>query len=364
MSALFGMGGEQGNVGKLLKIVFGLLLAIVLLAGGAVGYVWYGMQPAAASGQELKITVDSGMRPAQIADLLEQNGIIRNGTFFQYYLKYKKEGSKFKAGPYAMKPGMTYDDIIAKLNAGDVIPDEMIRFTIPEGFTIAQMADKLSQEGFVDRETFLRLADDPQPAEGKFAKFIPDDDGLRHRLEGYLFPETYEFKKGSTEADMINRMLQELDKRLEKELPADWEQKLAALNVDFHQLMTIASLIEREVVVDEERALVAGVIYNRLNKGMMLQIDATVQYLFDQQKERLLNKDLKIESPYNTYLHEGLPPGPISSPSLASIQAALDPEPSDYLYYVTKKDGTHKHLFAKTYKEHLRNIQKSKKSAK
>jgi len=131
----------------------------------------------------------------------------------------------------------------------------------------------------------------------------------------------------------------------------------------FHDLLTIASLVEREVVVDEERALVAGVIYNRLEDGMKLQIDATVQYSLDKPKQRLYEKDLLIDSPYNTYEVEGLPPGPIASPSLESIKAALYPEKSEYFFYVTKKDGSQTHLFAKTYKEHLRNIDKSNQSA-
>jgi UPF0755 protein len=130
-----------------------------------------------------------------------------------------------------------------------------------------------------------------------------------------------------------------------------------------HELLTIASLVEREVVIDEERALVAGVIYNRIEDGMMLQIDATVQYSLDKPKERLYEKDLLIDSPYNTYKVEGLPPGPIASPSIASITAALYPEESDYLFYVTKKDGSQSHLFAKTYEEHLKNIEKSKQAA-
>ncbi|MNZ86552.1 putative aminodeoxychorismate lyase [compost metagenome] len=191
---------------------------------------------------------------------------------------------------------------------------------------------------------------------------VPDNDQLHQRLEGYLFPETYEMKKESTEEDIIKRMLMELDRKL-AELPEDWQLVMEEKNLSLHELLTIASLVEREVVVDEERALVAGVIYNRMKDGMMLQIDATVQYSLDKPKERLYEKDLQVDSPYNTYKVEGLPPGPIASPSIASIQAALYPEDSDYLFYVTKKDGSQSHLFAKTYKEHLKNIEISKQTA-
>lgn len=156
----------------------------------------------------------------------------------------------------------------------------------------------------------------------------------------------------------MQRMLEEFQTKINS-IP-DLEAKLQEKNLSLHELLTIASLVEKEVVVDEERALVAGVIYNRINQDMKLEIDATVQYLLDRPKERLFYKDLKVKSPYNTYLNKGLPPGPIASPSLRSIEAALNPEASEYLFYVTKKDGSSGHLFAKTYKEHQQNIAKSK----
>ncbi|MFS0839812.1 endolytic transglycosylase MltG [Paenibacillus sp. 1P03SA] len=192
---------------------------------------------------------------------------------------------------------------------------------------------------------------------------IPADAKLKHKLEGYLFPDTYDIPKDATEQKLITLMVDQLDKRLQN-LPADWKDKLKASGLTFHQMMTIASLIEREVVVDEERPLVASVIYNRLKIKQPLQIDATVQYALGKQKERLLESDLKIESPYNTYKNPGLPPGPIASPSLASIKAALYPAESKYFYYVTKKDGSQGHLFGETYAQHLANIEKSKQTEK
>lgn len=350
-------------MGKWIKATFWILTVIVLLVIGGAVYVWSQMQPPAASEQSVEMTIEKGVGTSGIADLLKQKGLIKNSFIFKSYLKLKNEGSKFQAGNYALRPGMSFDDIISKLNRGDVIPDEMIRFTIPEGYTVMQIADKLSADHVVDKDVFLRLIDTPADFQTSYIGAIPADAKLKHKLEGYLFPETYELKKGSTEKDIVARMLEELDKKLSK-LPTDWEQKMSDRKLTFHQLMTIASLIEREVVVDSERPLVAGVIYNRLAQNKPLQIDATVQYLFDKPKERLFNKDLKIESPYNTYLHGGLPPGPIASPSLASIEAALNPESSKYLYYVTKKDGSQTHLFAETYKEHLDNIKKSKQTAK
>ncbi|WP_054958102.1 endolytic transglycosylase MltG [Paenibacillus dakarensis] len=338
------------------------VLVLLLIAGGAIFYAWNGMKPVASSDTPVEFTIEPGTRTVQIADTLEEKGLIKNALLFKGYLKVKNEGSRFMAGTYEAKPGVTYDQLISMLNNGEVKPEEMMRFTIPEGYTILQMSETISGESGLDAKQFVKLADESTGWNAAIINEIPKDQELRHHLEGYLFPATYELPKDSTEQDVIQVMLSQMEKRL-GEIP-DWEKLLEQRGLTLHELLTVASLVEREVVVDKERALVAGVIYNRLDKDMKLEIDATVQYLLDKPKERLLYKDLEVDSPYNTYRNKGLPPGPISSPSLASIKAALEPEKSDYLFYVTKKDGTQEHLFAKTYKEHLENIEKSKKMAK
>lgn len=332
-------------------------LAIALAGGGF--YIYRCLQPAEASGQTVRVTIPQGTGTRQISAILQEKGLIRNAAVFSCYLKIIGQGSRFQAGVYDMKPGMPLEEIIGKLNRGDVAREEMIRFTIPEGFTLQQIAERLGGLGIVDATTFMEEADHYPGTLSGAAANIPDEPALRHRLEGYLFPETYELKKDSTGVDIISRMLSELDKKLAS-LPPDWREQLKSRGITFHQMMTVASLVEREVALNEERPIVAGVIYNRLELGMPLQIDATVQYLLDKPKDRLLEKDLEIESPYNTYRHTGLPPGPIASPSLASIRAALYPQKTPYLYYVTKKDGSKGHLFAVTYEEHKRNIAASK----
>ncbi|RRJ67890.1 endolytic transglycosylase MltG [Paenibacillus oralis] len=340
-----------------------ILIVLVIAAAGAAGaYVYTGMQPVKASELAVKITIEPGTGTGEIADSLEEQGLIKNSLLFRFYLKWKSEGGRFQAGVYEFKPGATYDEIIARLNSGDVVKAEMVRFTIPEGFTVKQMADKLSEEGAVDKDAFLKVAGEASGLNSELLKDIPQNAKLTYRLEGYLFPETYELKKGSTERDIAERMLQETEKRL-NEIP-DFGKKLEQRGLSLNELMTVASLVEREVVVDGERSIVAGVIYNRLAQHMKLEIDATVQYVLDKPKERLLNSDLRsVDSPYNTYLYEGLPPGPIAAPSLKSIEAALAPTASEYLFYVTKKDGSGEHLFAKTYAEHLKNIETSKAMA-
>ncbi|MCE5171757.1 endolytic transglycosylase MltG [Paenibacillus profundus] len=346
------------------KVLLAIILVVALAAGGGTWYIWNGMKPLPKEERDITVTIDQGTGTAKIASQLEAEGVIRNALIFKGYLKWSKEGTRFQAGTYAFQAGTTFDEIIAKLNQGDVVPEEMIRFTIPEGFTIEQVADTLSKDGIVDKAEFMQLADDTAwlTDTSSMVQAIPDNDKLRHKLEGYLFPETYELKKDSSAKDIITRMIQETEKRLTEASPS-WETDMKKQGLTLHELMTVASLIEREVVVDAERGLVAGVIYNRVGEGMKLQIDATVQYALDKPKERLYYKDLEIDSPYNTYKIEGLPPGPIAGPSVASIEAALHPKQSDYFYYVTKKDGTGSHLFAKTFAEHQRNIEKSKQTA-
>ncbi|WP_258881651.1 endolytic transglycosylase MltG [Paenibacillus sp. sptzw28] len=367
-------GGEKPVAGEIrrtgptrrkitLWVILILLAFILICAAGIAFYIWNGLRPA-PSGEAKQIELKNGMSPFQFAEALEKQGIIRNAFIFKYYLRYKHEGPRFQAGVYELKPGMDKDAIIANLNAGETVKRESMRFTIPEGFTVEQIADTLSKAGYVDRTAFIKLADtDRTWGDAQAVRSIPKNAKLRHRLEGYLFPETYELSRDSKPEDIIIRMLEELDRKLDT-LPENWEETMAERKIDFHQLLTIASLIEREVVVDDERPLVAGIIYNRLAKGMPLQIDATVQYSLDKPKERLFEGDLKVDSPYNTYKIKGLPPGPIASPSLKSIEAALYPAKTDYLFYVTKKDGSHEHLFARTLQEHNRNIAQSLETAK
>lgn len=355
----------------MLKIIKTLLILALAAAAAVAGLGYYAMEqlkPAAAAQEEVIFTIPQGTTSVGIARILEEHGLIRNALIFSYYLKMKNIGTGFQAGTYAMTPGTAIPDIIAKLNAGETVKEETIRVTVPEGYTAKQVVGLLAAEGF-DAEELAALMNDvekfravPAGMAGEETPLraggIPANEAYPYALEGYLFPETYELPKDETAFGAVARMVRELDRKLEQ-LPEDWEKQLEANGITFHEMMTIASLVEREVVADHERALVAGVIYNRLSINMPLQIDATVQYALDEPKERLFEKDLQVDSPYNTYRIAGLPPGPIASPGLASIEAALYPEPSEYLYYVTKKDGSGEHYFGKTYDEHLANIRKS-----
>jgi UPF0755 protein len=360
-----GSRGEHVEAVKWVKTILWTGFVIVLLIiAGAVGLWWYvgqSLQPAAVSAEPRSIQISPGMGTTQIAQKLEREGLIRDARVFSYYLKYKKQGDKFQAGQYEMTPGITVDTIIDILNRGLIVKEQGIKLTVPEGYTVSQIADKVSQQFGMDPAIFMQTAQQHTGFSAQAFSQIPGNSQLRSRLEGYLFPETYEWKKDIKAEDMIDQMMLELDKKLGL-LPDNWRQTISSQGQSFHQIMTIASLIEREAVLEEERPLVGSVIYNRLKKGMPLQIDATVQYLFDKPKDRLFEKDLQTESPFNTYLHTGLPPGPIASPSLASIKAAIFPADSRYLFYVTKKDGTKGHYFAETFEQHQQNNALSKKN--
>lgn len=350
---------------KVRNVLVTLLILFLFVAGTGIGvgaYVLNSLQPT-EPGEELHFTIESGMHSSTIAEELEAQGLIHNAFIFKFYLRFKDQGNRFQAGEYVLEPGMEIDEIIEKFNTGDVYQEPMLKFTIAEGRTFSQITDALSQSGVIDRTVFLNLTSDPAHYEGTLAAQIPAERPYKAMLEGYIFPTTYELPEASTDQEIVAHMFGELERRL-ADLPSGWEQQLETLGLNFHELLTVASLIEREVVVDEERPLVAGVIYNRLNQSYPLQIDATVQYALDEPKERLLYADLEVDSPYNTYANSGLPPGPIASPGLESIKAALYPETTEYMFYVTKKDGTSEHYFSKTFAEHEANIEKSNENAK
>lgn len=312
-----------------------------------------------ASKKAVDVTVAAGDSTRTIVDKLAQAGAIRNATLFYYYVRATGHGPDFRAGTYTISLDSTRSEIVSILTGKQVGFFKRMKFTIPEGFTVKQIASRLAAKGYVNQEEFLALMQQPGTFDSQALNALPTDSKQIARLEGYLFPDTYVLPIDSTEKEIVQTMVSELDTKL-GELPNGWKQEMAKRKLTLHEVLTVASLIEREVVVEEERPIVASVIYNRLAIGQPLQIDATVQYLLPEQKARLLYSDLKIDSPYNTYKVKGLPPGPIANPSLASIKAALYPASTKYFYYVTKKDGTSAHLFAATYAEHLTNIAKSK----
>ncbi|OWA36561.1 aminodeoxychorismate lyase [Saccharibacillus sp. O16] len=340
-----------------------LVLIILLLIASVGSFIYASMKPMPASKEAVTLEIAEGTGTSGIADQLQEKGLIRSALLYKVYLKMEKQGDAFKAGSYSLNPGLDYAEITKVLNGGEKVTQKTsVKVTIPEGLTVSQIADRLAKAGGWDAKTIRQLTREPNQFADVLPDGVPSEEGLKYALEGYLFPDTYEFSTEASPEDVVRRLVKETTTKLESIPNFDALLKKRGLNV--HQLLTVASLIEREAVVDAERPLIASVIYNRLDKPMKLQIDATVQYALGKQKERLLYSDLEIDSPYNTYQHEGLPPGPIAAPSLKSIEAALQPEASDYYFYVTKKDGSGKHLFAETFKQHQQNIETSKAGGK
>jgi len=289
--------------------------------------------------QPVHVVIQEGDSASRIAEKLHASGVITSATIFRFLSWVQGKQGSFKAGHYLLYPGMRYGEVFALLEEG---PNYQVRLTVPEGYTLRQTAERVQEVTGIPVDEFLQVA-----SSGEFeVSLLPPERG--HDLEGFLFPKTYDLPGEVTAAQVIEAMLQQFERETAR---LDWS-RAEKLGVTPYQILIIASMIEREAVLDEERPLVAAVIYNRLRLNMPLQIDATVQYALPEWKETLTYEDLKTPSPYNTYLHRGLPPGPICSPGLASIRAALEPAGVDYLYYVAVGEG--RHFFTSDYQEFLK----------
>ncbi|GIV07398.1 MAG: aminodeoxychorismate lyase [Fimbriimonadales bacterium] len=326
------------------------LLALLLIALGVFG-LWFYQQtrPLSATFQPQLVRLREPMDADALAQRLHERKLIRNPRLLAWQLK-RKGKAQIAAGDYEFSPNQSMFEI-----AEILIHERFTRnwVTIPEGWTIARIAERLSERGVADQEEFLQLCQQPQRF-NDVGMPLPKD----LHLEGYLFPSTYRLPPGTGAEQAIRTMLH----TTRQQVYLRYKDAIHQRGLTFHELLTIASMIEKEVLHDDERPRVASVIYNRLKIQMPLQIDATVLYGMGYWKERVLHKDLRHPSPYNTYLNRGLPPGPIANPGLASIRAALQPERTEYLFYVAQSDGYHR--FSRTYEEHLRAIREIRAARK
>lgn len=282
------------------------------------------------------IQIPKGASSKKIAKILHENGLINNTYYFLFYSKLSGQDSKFQYGDYTLNTGMTEEEI-SNILVTQGAKRETLKFTIPEGYSIQQIAKKLANEKICKESDFMEAVNSVS-YDYKFIDQIPD---RNIKLQGYLFPSTYEIYKDATAKDIVSIMLKQFDKVFKEE----YYEKAQALGYTVDEVITIASIIEREVRVDTERETVAGVIYNRLKIGMKLQMCSTVMYALDKPRDRLLYADLDIDSPYNTYLYPKLPIGPIANPGQRSIEAALFPTDTDYLYFSLKDPETGEHEF-------------------
>lgn len=289
--------------------------------------------------KHIKIVVSSGMRAKEIGSLLESKGVISNSNRFWLMAKLNGNEKKFMAGKYNFHEGMKTEAVLAKLVEGEV--DEL-EFVIPEGFTVKDIAKRLDEEGIVEEEEFLAKAKAFCPFD-----YIEKNAEASYYIEGFLFPAKYKVTNEATTEDILNMMSNAFDERLTD----DMKKRAEELDISVYELVTLASLVEKEAKYKEDQAVIAQVFFKRLEIGMPLQSDATLQYLMDAPKEDVTISDTKLDSPYNTYQNYGLPPGPVANPGLDAINAVLYPSDTDYLYFVADRDG-HNH-FTNTYSAHL-----------
>ena len=319
------------------------LVGLALVAAAAVGVWWVLFRPVSSveSGRAVTVVVPKGASSDAVAALLVAKGVVSNPTMFRIRAYSLGAIGSLKAGTYELKTGSDYDGVIRRLESGPLVVYANV--TIPEGWTIEQIAKRVEAKTGISASEFTSLA---TTGRSKFDfAFLSEDH--TSSLEGYLFPKTYVVRKGSTATDLIRMMLTQYG----AETSALDLTYAHSKNLTLRDVTTIASIIEHEVSLDKDRPLVASVIYNRLHSRMRLQLDSTVEYVVGG-KPRLSLQDLKTPSPYNTYLHQGLPPGPIDNPGIASLRAAAAPANTAYLYYVlTRKDGSQS--FAVTYQQFL-----------
>jgi UPF0755 protein len=339
------MNRPAGCIIKLLGFI--VLVGILTSIAVYIVYQQYLEQlrtPADPNGDPVTFVVEDGWSLYKTALELENNGLIKDHRILKIYSRLSSDPVVVKSGEYLISPSTPPVSILGTLMAGDVITYSI---TFPEGLTVTEMARRWETSGYGTEAAFLNAI-----KHYRHARISYPETGW----EGYLFPDTYVFNKPFNENVVIDMMIN----RLERVLRREWLVAAAEVNLNKHQVLTLASLIEKETRVDAERPLVSSVFHNRLNKRMLLQCDPTVIYAMgDQYQGQLLRKHLSFDSPYNTYVYPGLPPGPIGAPGEASIEAACFPADSRYFYFVANSGGGH--TFSRTLAEHNRAVQRYRK---
>lgn len=316
--------------------------AAVAIAAFAAFVAWFGYaayRDRSAPATETHVVVLQGSTFADVARQLAAAGAVDNVLSFRLLARLRGQEADVRAGEYRFAAHQTQDEILRALVSGGA--QVAVWVTIPEGFTARQIAQRLERDGVGPAAEFARAFDrDTIVVGGRRTK----------NLEGYLFPSTYLVPLGASPADVERQMTGEFF----RQLPADAAARARALHVTVPQAIAVASLVEREAKIEADRPLIAGVIYNRLRLGIPLEVDATIEYALPEHKAALSFADLKIDSPFNTYTHAGLPPTPIANPGRPSLEAALHPSKTDFLYYVYCGGG--RHAFAKTLAAHQANV--------
>lgn len=347
-------GYEAKTVRKIFFFIF-LAFIIVFVSVGLYGYKYItsALEPVDPANEEtIDIDIPLGSSSSTIANILEENGIIKNARIFRFYVKFKNF-SDFQAGEYSLSPSLSLDEVLETLESGKVIEEANYVVTIPEGKTIEEIAEILSEELPIIKDEFLEVTEDEEYVKQlieQYPSLLTEDilnSEIRTPLEGYLFAATYSFYENEPSIQSIIEQM--LNKTVEVIQP--YHESIEELDLSIHETLTMASLVEKESRTEEERQKIAGIFYNRLAEDMPLQTDPTVLYALGEHKERVLYEDLEIDSPYNTYKYADLPVGPISNFGENSLEATLYPEKSDYMYFLHDYDG--EIYYAETHDEHI-----------
>jgi UPF0755 protein len=324
-----------------LMTVGAICIALLALAAAAWDMSRFAAAPAAAGGAEAVLTIPAGQPLAVTAGELERLGLVRSALKFRVLARWEGYDRRLKAGEYALTPALTPLEILAIMEKGLV---RLHRLTVPEGLTIAQVAELIDRTGLAAGADVLARATDPAQTR---ARGIAAD-----TLEGYLFPETYLFPKTVTADGILSAMVA----RFRAVFTPEWERRAVEIGLSAHQAVTLASIIEKETGDPSERPLIAAVFHNRLKRGMRLETDPTVIYGVKNFDGNLTRRHLETPTPYNTYLIKGLPPGPIANPGKDSLRAALYPAQSDFIFFVSRNNGTHQ--FSTNLADHNRAVQR------
>lgn len=300
---------------------------------------------------DIVVDIPTGSTSSQIADILKENNLIKNKTLFKLYVRLSNKTSKLKSGKYLFNQTYSNEEIIQDLSTGKVYNDG-IKITVPEGSTSFEIIDIFMKNKLGDKAVYEKLINSPKEFSDKF-KFLDDEKIIS--LEGFLYPSTYYFDENQTEKEVLSHMLETFESKYTEKL----QKRQKELKKSLYEVINLASIVEKEAVLDEDRPIIAGVFYNRIKIDMPLQSDATIQYIFKERKKSIVYEDLKIDSPYNTYKSKGLPPTPIANPGIKSIEAVLYPTDSEYLYFVATIEGGN--TYSKTYEEHVKNVEKYRK---
>ena len=342
-----------GCFGSLMYVF--LIFAVSLVISYAIIVLGNDMFALVKGDEEITVNIPEGATDRQIADILENEGVIRYAWFFDFYTQVRNNSGKYESGDFELNPSMNYVEIMTKLKRINNSM-ETIRLTFPEGYTTDDIIEVFLANGMGTKEGFVKAINEAK-YDYDFVKALDENpkEGRTYRLDGYLFPDTYDFYKNESEESIIKRFLANFNRKFSASLRARCQE----LNMTVDEVLTVASLVQQEAALISEFETVSSVFHNRLTSASFKKLEscATVLYAMDTRKAVLSWEDTKFDSPYNTYLHEGLTPGPIANPGLDAIFAALYPADTEYYYFVATGDGGS--LFAKTRKEHLSNIEKA-----